>query len=145
MSSGGQRAPLLRRQRLEESRIDDDAGRPVKCADEVLARGEVDGGLATDRRVHLADERRRHGHPVDAAQEGRRRKARRVGRAASSERDECAAPRQRQLVPELRDRIDGLRRLADRKLVRRDEPVAECELRVRAVDACDDGVRSTRG
>ena len=95
-------APLALGQRLEQRLVDDDARRPVERADEVLALGHVDRRLAADRRVDLADERRRHGDPRHAAQVGRRREARDVGRAAAAERDERAAAVEPQLAPEPR-------------------------------------------
>ena len=69
--------PLALGQRVEQLLVDHDARRPVERADEVLALGDVDRGLAADRRVDLADERRRHRDPRHAAQVRRRREARR--------------------------------------------------------------------
>ena len=51
---------LGRRQRLEQGRIDHRPDRPVERADEVLALGQVDSGLAADRRVDLPDQRAGH-------------------------------------------------------------------------------------
>src|SRR5437899_777306 len=49
-------APLLCGERLEEGRVDHGARGPVERADEVLTLRQVDGGLATNRRVDLRDE-----------------------------------------------------------------------------------------
>ena len=97
---------------------------PVEGADEVLALGQVDGRLAADRRVDLADERRRHRDPADAAQVRRGREARRVGRAAAAEGDDRSVSPEPQLTPEPLDRAEALRLLAsaqrvDRRLQRR--------------------------
>jgi len=60
--------PLPFGQRGEQRGIDQRPGRPVEGADEVLALGQVDSGLASDRGVHLAGQRGRDGNPGDAAQ-----------------------------------------------------------------------------
>ncbi len=51
--------------------VDDDRGRLVIGADQVLARGVVDADLAADRAVDLRQERRRHLDDRDAAEVGR--------------------------------------------------------------------------
>ena len=92
-------------------------------------------GLAADRRVDLADERRRHRGPRHAAQVGRGGEAGDVGRAAAAERDERPVAVEPQLAPQPPQDADRLRLLARRQLVRRREPVAERLLRARPVDA----------
>ena len=112
---------LLVRERLEERRVDDRLGRPVEGADEVLSLGEIDAHLPADRGVDLADERRRHGDPVDASHVRRRDEAgddrsssrRRSRRASRSGRARALAravrPRRRSSQP-LRAARRGLRR-----------------------------------
>src|SRR4029078_5217627 len=56
-------AALFLGQSLEERRVDHRPDRPVEGADEVLALGEVDRGLAADRRIDLADAPRSHCDP----------------------------------------------------------------------------------
>ncbi len=99
--------------------------------------GQVDRRLAADRRVDLADERRRDGDPVDPAEIRRGGEAGGVGRAAAAERDEGAAALEPQRVPERFQRLDALRLLARRELVARTRPRAERELGVHAVDPGD--------
>ena len=53
------RPALALGQRPQQRDVDDDRGRLVERADEVLALGQVDAGLAADRRVDLGDEGRR--------------------------------------------------------------------------------------
>ena len=71
--------------------VDDDRGRLVERADEVLALGQVDAGLAADRRVDLGDERRRDLDERDAAQVRRGEEAGRVAERAAADRDERLA------------------------------------------------------
>ena len=64
-------AALLGGERGQKRRVDDGARGPVEGADAVLPGRRVETRLAADRRVHLTDERRRHGYPGHAAQVGR--------------------------------------------------------------------------
>ena len=107
-------APLALGQRREQRLVDHDAHRPVERADEVLALRDVDRRLAADPGVDLADERRRHGDPRDAAEVGRGGEGREVGRRAAAERDDRAAAVERQLRPEPLDDGELLRGLARR-------------------------------
>jgi hypothetical protein len=93
--------------------------RPVERADEVLAFGKVDGRLAADRGVHLADQRRRHRDPVDASEVGSRHEARDVRRATAAEGDEHSGAVEPELAPEALSGRDGLRLLAGRNGVQR--------------------------
>ena len=68
-------AELAARQRGEQLRIDRHRQGLMKRADQVLAERVVDADLAADRAVHLRQQRRRHLHDRDAAQERRGRKA----------------------------------------------------------------------
>ena len=109
----------------------------MEGADQVLPARQVDRRLAADRRVDLADERRRHGHPVDPAEVRRGGEACDVRRAAAAERDERAAALEAQRLPERLQRLDALRLLAGRELVTRSRPRSERELGVHAVDPGD--------
>ena len=73
LTEGGPPLPLG--QGGEDADIDDDRGRLVERAHEVLALGQVDRGLAADRRVDLGDERRRDVHDRDPTQVRRREEA----------------------------------------------------------------------
>ena len=99
---------------------------------------QVDRRLAADRRVDLADERRRHGDPVDPAQVRRGGEAGDVGRAAAAERDERAAALQPQRVPQS---ARATRRVfacsPGGQLVARTRARSERELDVHAVDPGD--------
>ena len=74
-----------------ERDVDDDRGRRMERADEVLALGQVDPGLAADRRVDLGDERRRHLDERDAAQPARGEEAGGVAERAAPDRHERLA------------------------------------------------------
>ena len=91
---------LPRGQRREQVRVGHDPRGRVEGADEVLPLVEVDAGLAADRRVDLPDERRRDGHPGDAAQKRGGDEAGDVGRGAAAERDDRAGAVERELGPE---------------------------------------------
>ena len=106
----------------------------MEGADEVLAARKVDRGLASDRRIDLADERRRHRHPRHPAHVGRRGEPGEVGRAAAAEADDRAVPADPQCAPEPLEHRDRLRGLAGRDLVARGVSIAERELRRDAVD-----------
>ena len=125
---------LARRERLERGGIDHRPDGPVEGADDVLRAREVDRRLAADRGVDLADERRRHGDPVDPAEVARSRESCDVGGAAAAERDERARALEPKRVPERLDRLDRLRLLAGRELVDRAGAGAEGELDVHPVD-----------
>ncbi len=116
---------LRRRKRLEQVRVDEDPGRRMERPDEVLPLRQVDRRLSTDRRVHLADERRRHGYPGHAAQICRGDEPRDVGRRAAPERDDSTRSVDAELVPEPRADAERLRALPGRNAMRRDEPVSE--------------------
>ena len=83
-------APFTLRQRREQRFVDHDPGGPVERTDEVLPLRDVDRRLAADARIDLADERRRHGDPRDAAQVERRGETGGVGQRAAAERDHGA-------------------------------------------------------
>ena len=89
------RAELAPRQRGQRQRVGHDQHRLVERADQVLAERVVDADLAADRAVHLRQQRRRHVHEGDAAQEARRGKAGRVAddAAADGDRRRCRGRR----------------------------------------------------
>ena len=60
----------------------------VERADQVLALGRVDPGLAADRGVDHAEQRGRHVHDPDPAQEGRGDEAGQVGRRSAADADD---------------------------------------------------------
>ena len=78
---------LVARQRVEQVEVAQHRARRVERADEVLALGGVDAGLAADRGVDHAEHRRRHLDDVDAAQPGRGDEAGEVGRRSPAEAD----------------------------------------------------------
>ena len=88
-------------ERPQDVDVDDDRGRLVERPDEVLALGQVDPGLAADRRIDLGDERRRDLDERDAAQVDRGQEPGRVAERAAADRDERLAaldPQSRQLA-----------------------------------------------
>ena len=88
-----QRCPSLTRgQRRQERDVEHDGRRLVEGADEVLALGQVQAGLAADRGVDLGEQRRRQLDEWHAAQPGRGQEAGRVAqRAAATGDDRLAA------------------------------------------------------
>ena len=84
--------PLARGQRFQEADVGDDRARLVERAHQVLARAEIDAGLAADRRVDHRQQRRRHQRERHAAQVDRRHEAGVVGRGAAADADDRGAP-----------------------------------------------------
>ena len=80
--------PLALGKRREQADIDDDRGRLVEGTDEVLAFGQVDRGLAPDRRVDLGDQGRGDVHDRDAAQVRRRQEPGGIPERASADGDD---------------------------------------------------------
>ena len=66
----------------------------IEAARLILARGQVDGGLAADGRIDRGQQRRRDLDEADAAQIGRGGKARQIARHAAAERSDRVLPRQ---------------------------------------------------
>ena len=64
----------------------------MERADQVLALGQVDAGLAADRGVDLGDEGRRHVHDRDPAQVRRREEARGVAQRPATDRHDRLRP-----------------------------------------------------
>src|SRR6185369_11236158 len=69
---------LSLRQSLQSSDINQHQARLMKCADQVLAAGQVYPGFAPDGSVDLRQQSRRNLNEVDAAQIGRRRESSQV-------------------------------------------------------------------
>ena len=83
--------PLACRQRLEQLGVAEHGARLPEGPDVVLG-GDVDRGLAADRRVHLTDQRGRHGEPLETAPEGCGRESADIGHgAAAGAHDHVAA------------------------------------------------------
>ncbi len=75
-------------QRAEQVEVAEHPGGLVEGADEVLAGAGVDAGLAADRRVDHAEQRRRHVDHPHAAQPGRGDEAADVGGRAAADGDD---------------------------------------------------------
>ena len=123
-------------------RVDDDARRPVEGADEVLAAGDVDRGLAADRRVDLP-------HQASSAPPSRRCRActsppRSPPTSVVVPPPSATTAPSRPTVnapPEPLEHGHRLRRLARRDLVHGDVSALERDLGADAVDAVDASVR----
>ena len=87
------RAQLARRQRGERGRVGDHESGLVERANQVLAAGVVDAGLAADGRVDLGEQRRRQLHEVDSALVAGRRKAGEIAHHSAAEREHRAIAR----------------------------------------------------
>src|SRR5262245_33121991 len=75
---GVTRKKLSSWKRGQQSNVRDDATRLVKDADEILSLGNIDRGLASDRRVDLGQKRGRNLHDVNASLKNSGCKARQV-------------------------------------------------------------------
>ena len=80
--------------------------------DEVLSGREVDGRLASDRGVDLAEQRRRHRDPAKTAQVRCGGEACEVGRGSAAVADDRGVPVEPQLVPQPVEDGRGLRGLS---------------------------------
>jgi hypothetical protein len=89
----------------------------VECAGEVLSLLRVDPGLATDRGVDHADERRRHGKPPHAAQMSRGDEAGDISRRSTADAGDPPVTPDRQLTPQTLYHLERLRGLAARDRV----------------------------
>ena len=113
----------------------------MEGADAVLRSGQVDRGLAADRRVDLANECRRHGRPRDSAHVRRRGEPGDVGGRTAAERHERAVAADPELRPESLEHGGCLGRLSRGYLVLREVARTECDLRPDPVDTRDPRVR----
>ena len=103
---GESRPTLALRERGEERHVDDDRHRLVERPDEVLALGQVDRRLASDRRIDLRDEDRRdvderHAPQVDGGSEPSR-----VAERAAADGDDRLPPLDAQPRELARRRLD---------------------------------------
>ena len=80
-------AKFARRQRVERRGVGKHQDRLMERADQVLAVGGIDRGLAADRGIDLRQQRGRHLHIVEAAPHHRRGKAGEIADDAAAERD----------------------------------------------------------
>ena len=122
--------PLPLGQGREHADIDDDRGRLMERADEVLALRQVDRGLAPDRGVDLGDERRRDVHDRDAAQVRRGEEAGGVAERPATDGDDrlvALDPEPRQLARRGLEDRQALGRLALGKHHGRDGPAGRGE------------------
>ena len=134
--AGEQLAP---RQGGERVDIGQHQHRLMKGADQVLAVLAVDRGLAADRAVDLRQQRGRHLHVIEAAQQGRGGKAGEIADDAAAQRDErrAALDAERQHVlaqlREMREILGLPRRAAGRS---RDARSSPCRARPRSRLRC---------
>ena len=88
---GVARAQLARRQRVEHGRVDEHQRRLMECADQILAGGRVDRGLAADRAVDLRQQRRRHLDEAASALDDRAGEPDQIADHPAAERDDMVA------------------------------------------------------
>ncbi len=118
------RKQLAPRQGRERVDIGNHQHRLVKGADQVLALRRVDRRLAADGAVDLGEQRRRHLHQIEAAQQGRRGEAGEIADDAAAQRHDRrrALDAQRQDVlaqpREMREVLGRLARRQDHRLMR---------------------------
>ena len=121
------------RQRAEEGQVAQHAGRLVEGTDQVLPGTGVDAGLAADRGVDHAEQRRRDVHDPHPAEPGRGHEPAQVGGRSPTDGDDGIAAREAgaaERLPALRrhDRRLGLLAVGHRQrqhVVRRGEGVAD--------------------
>ena len=77
---------------FQRRQVGEHPGGRVERADQVLARRDVDRGLAADRRVDHAEQRRRHVDDGHAAQPGRGGEPGEVGRRSPADADHAVGP-----------------------------------------------------
>ena len=104
-------AVLARRQRRQRGDVGEDAERLVERADQVLALGQVDRGLAADGGVDLREQRGRRLHDGDAAVVHRRREAGGVADHAAAEGDDGVVAEQPPRREARAQGVDGGERL----------------------------------
>ena len=80
------------RQRLQRDQVGEHAGGRMERADQVLALGDVDRGLAADRGVGHAQQRGRDQDHGDAAQPGRGHESGQVGSRSPADADDAIRP-----------------------------------------------------
>ena len=98
---GAAAAVLLLGQRFERVGIADHDAGLIEAARLILARGQVDGGLAADGRIDRGQQRRRDLGKAHAALIRRRGKARKVAHHAAAERNDHVAAAEAVLAEEV--------------------------------------------
>ncbi len=119
------RTELARAQRGEDRDVGEHEARLMERADQVLALGRVDAGLAADRGIDLGEQRRRDLHEADAAAKDARREARKIAHHAAAKGDHRVAAldaKIEQLLADLGEHGKALARFAGR-----DHDLAEIE------------------
>ena len=112
--------------------------------DEVLAFGQVDGGLASDRGIDLSHERGGHGYPCTPSEKCGSGEPGGVREGPAPQRQDRVLSLNPQRAPKSFHFLHGLGPLTRRQLVRLDEPRAERELGIGSVDARDVRLRDER-
>ena len=93
------------------SRSDDDGARLIKRADQVLAAGVIDAGLAAHRGIDLRQQRRGHLHEIDAALVAGRRKPGHVADHTAAQRHDAGVAIQAAADERIEDPAQHLQRL----------------------------------
>ena len=83
---------VLARQRLQRDQVSEHADRGVERSDQVLALGDVDGGLAAHGGVGHPEQRGRDQDDLDAAQPGRGDEPGQVGGCSPADADHAVGP-----------------------------------------------------
>ena len=109
---GAAAAVLLLGQRFERVGIADHDAGLIEAACLILARGQVDGGLAADGRIDRGQQRRRDLGKAHAALIRRRGKAREVAHHAAAERNDHVAAAEAVLTEEVQHIADLPEKLA---------------------------------
>ena len=109
---GGTGDELRVRQGAQEVEVHEDARRLVERADQVLARGGVDAGLAADGRVDHGQQRGGHLVDLDAAHPRRRDVAAEVGGRPATDGDHGIGAAHAALAQDVPAAAGGLQRLA---------------------------------
>src|SRR5215472_4107711 len=141
---------LAARQAPQNGRVGEHETRLVEGADQILAGGGVDPGLAADRAVYLSQECRRDLREIDPAQQGCRSETGEVADNAAAERDEHRAALdadRENVLGEPAEMVEVLGLLARRHehRVMRDPGRGEAVAQRREVMAGDDLVRYDDG
>ena len=110
-------AEFARRQSVEHGGVGEHQDRLMERADQILAVGGIDRGLAADRGIDLRQQRGRHLHIIESAPHRGRREAGEIADDAAAERDhEIAAldARGDDRLADLFEHAKALRAFADR-------------------------------
>ena len=104
---------------FERFGVSEDGSGLMKGANQILAAGMVDAGLAADRRVDLREQRGGHLHERHAALVAGRGKSGHVANNAAAERNDCAVAAEAVRHQHIDDARDGSQRLV-RLAIRQD-------------------------